>query len=197
MLPCVCIRSKIRPRRLVGQGQHRIIIWTNLEGITSPILHTKSKSHRFSGSGENFKRGFDIYRPRGTGRRVYQYRQLREDKDYTLFSFSPRTEKQWNQLPSQTCLAESLDIFKTQVAKIEYSRPNLSNLFNLSKHFSCSFYLSISELPLVFPLSYTSLTQLFRHCLYYSSSCAPLVIRLKVAGIPVYRQKQKEDRGSI
>ena len=148
MLLFKCIRSKIRPRRLVGQGQPRIIIWTNLEGITSPILHTKSKGHRFSASEENFKRDFVIYGPRGTGWRVYQYRQLREDNDYTLFCFSPRTVKQWTQLPSQTCLAESLDIFKTQVAKIEYSTPNLS------KYFSCSFYLSLSELPLVFPISH-------------------------------------------
>ena len=172
MLPFKCIRRKIRPRRLVGQGQPRIIIWTNLEGITSPILHTKSKGHRFSGSGENFKRDFDIYGSRGTGRRVYQYRQLREDKDYTLFSFSPRTEKQWTQLPSQTCLAESIDIFKSQVAKIEYPWPN----FCLSLNFLWSF------LSLI-----TSLTQLFRHCLYYSSSCTPLVKSLKVEGIPVYR----------
>ena len=62
----------------------------------------------------------DQYLQRGTGRRAYQYRQLRAEKDYTGFSFFPRTVIQWNQLPCQTCLAESLDIFKTQVAKIEH-----------------------------------------------------------------------------
>ena len=61
------------------------------------------------------------YLQRGTGRREYQYRQLRADKDYTRFSFFPRTVIQWNQLPSQICLAESLDSFKTQVSKIEHS----------------------------------------------------------------------------
>ena len=61
----------------------------------------------------------DQYLQIGTGRRAYQYRQLRADKDYTGFSFFPRTVMQWNQLPCQTCLAESLYIFKAQVAKIE------------------------------------------------------------------------------
>ena len=64
----------------------------------------------------------NLYLQRGTGRREYQYRQLRADKDYTRFSFFPRTVIQWNQLPSQICLAESLDSFKTQVARIEHSR---------------------------------------------------------------------------
>ena len=61
---------------------------------------------------------------KGTGRREYQYCQLRADKDYTRFSFFPRTVIQWNKLPSQICLAESLDSFKTQVSKIEHSRLN-------------------------------------------------------------------------
>ena len=55
----------------------------------------------------------NLYLQRGTGRREYQYRQLRADKDYTRFSFFPRTVIQWNQLPSQICLAELLDSFKT------------------------------------------------------------------------------------
>ena len=61
---------------------------------------------------------------RGTGRREHQYRQLRADKDYTRFSFFPRTVILWNQFPSHISLAESLDTFKTQVAKIEHSRLN-------------------------------------------------------------------------
>ena len=64
------------------------------------------------------------YLQRGTGRRDHQYRQFRADKDYTRFSFFPRTVIQWNQLPRQICRAESLDTFKTQVAKIEHSRLN-------------------------------------------------------------------------
>ena len=60
----------------------------------------------------------NLYLQRGTGRRECQYRQLRTEKDYTRF----RTVIQWNQLPSQICLAESLDSFKTQVARIEHSR---------------------------------------------------------------------------
>ena len=67
----------------------------------------------------------DQYLQRGSGRREHQYRQLRADKDYTLFSFFPRTVMQWNPLPSQTCLAESLDIFKTQVS----IRLTLDNFF--------------------------------------------------------------------
>ena len=64
----------------------------------------------------------NLYLQRGSGRREYQYRQLRADEDYTSFSFFPRTVIQWNQLPSQICLAQSLDSFKTQVARIEHSR---------------------------------------------------------------------------
>ena len=66
------------------------------------------------------------YLQRGTGRRdhQYDYRQLRADKDYTRFSFFPRTVIQWSQLSRQNCLAELLDTFKNQVAKIEHSRLN-------------------------------------------------------------------------
>ena len=64
----------------------------------------------------------DDYLTRGSGRRKHQYHQLRADKDYTRFSFFPRTVVQWNQLPVDTCLAESLDSFKTQVLKTQHSR---------------------------------------------------------------------------
>ena len=47
-----CNRKQIWPWPYVGQAQLRIIIWTNLEGPTSPMLHTKSQYHRPSGSGE-------------------------------------------------------------------------------------------------------------------------------------------------
>ena len=48
----------------------------------------------------------DWYSQRGIGQQEHQYLA---DKDYTRFSFFPRTVIQWNQLPSQICLAESLD----------------------------------------------------------------------------------------
>ena len=51
-IPFKCIRKQIWPWRIVGQGQSRIIIWTNLVGPTSPMLHTKSQGHRSSGCGE-------------------------------------------------------------------------------------------------------------------------------------------------
>ena len=66
----------------------------------------------------------ESYLKRGTGRREHQYRQLRADKDYTRFSFFPRTVIHWNEFPSHICLAESLNTFKTQVTKIEHSRHN-------------------------------------------------------------------------
>ena len=46
-----CIRKQIWPSCSVGQGQPMIIIWTNLEGPTSQMLHTKSQVHVPSGSG--------------------------------------------------------------------------------------------------------------------------------------------------
>ena len=49
------------------------------------------------------------YLQRGTGIRQYQYRHIRADKDYTRFSFFPRTVIQWNKLPSHICIADSLE----------------------------------------------------------------------------------------
>ena len=92
----------------------------------------------------------ESYLKRGTGRREHQYRQLRADKDYTRFSFFPRTVIQWNQLPSHICLTESLDNFKTQVAKIEHSRLNEFKEYLLSLCLSPFFFLlsfSVLSLP--------------------------------------------------
>ena len=62
IFPFKCIRKQIWPWRLVGQGQPRIIIWTNLVGPTSPMLHTKSQGHRPSGSGEeDFQMVFTLH----------------------------------------------------------------------------------------------------------------------------------------
>ena len=38
---------------LSKSGQPRIIIWTNLVGPTSQMLHTKSQGHKPTGSGED------------------------------------------------------------------------------------------------------------------------------------------------
>ena len=51
------IRKQIWPWRLVGQCQHRIIVLTNLVGLTFPMLHTKCQCHWHSGSGEKQFKG--------------------------------------------------------------------------------------------------------------------------------------------
>ena len=92
----------------------------------------------------------NLYLQRGTGGREYQYRQLRTDKDYTRFSFFPRTVIQWNQLPSQICLQESLDSFKTRVARIGSGTMNhlVQNISSISFVFSFLYFL----LPFQFSL---------------------------------------------
>ena len=124
------------------------------------------------------------YLQRATGRREYQYRQLRVDKDYTGFSFFPRTVIQWNQPPSQICLAESPDSFKTQVSKIEHSR------LYYTKTFLLSLFLSPSLLPSVFPIPYFSYLSfsilLLPFPFSHSTADNP-----QIEGIPVYWQKQK------
>ena len=52
--PFKCIWKQIWPGVKYNQGQPRIIIWTNLVGLSSLMLHTKSQGHRPSGSGEDF-----------------------------------------------------------------------------------------------------------------------------------------------
>ena len=42
IFPFKCIRKQIWPWSKAGQGQPRIIIWTNLVGPTTQMLHTKS-----------------------------------------------------------------------------------------------------------------------------------------------------------
>ena len=44
----------------MGQGQPRVIIWTNYDGEESPMLHTKFRRKRSTGSGD-FWRVFSIY----------------------------------------------------------------------------------------------------------------------------------------
>ena len=40
----------------LGQGQHRVIICTSYDGLESPMLHTKFRRNRSTGSGEDFLR---------------------------------------------------------------------------------------------------------------------------------------------
>ena len=53
--PFKCIRKQLWPWRKVGQGQPRIVIWTNLAGLTSPMLHTK---HTYIWFWRRFLKGF-------------------------------------------------------------------------------------------------------------------------------------------
>ena len=53
---------KIWPCRKIGQGQPRVIICTNYDGLESPMLHTKFCGNQPAGSGEeDFWRGFTTY----------------------------------------------------------------------------------------------------------------------------------------
>ena len=47
--------------RKIGQGPSKVIIWTNYDGLESPMLHTKFRENRPTGSGEDFWRVFTIY----------------------------------------------------------------------------------------------------------------------------------------
>ena len=49
-------RDQIWPCRKIGQGQPKVIIWTNLEVLEHSMLHTKFQSHLPFGSGEDFLR---------------------------------------------------------------------------------------------------------------------------------------------
>ena len=41
---------QIWPSRQIGQGQPRVIIWTNYDGLESPMLHTKFRGNRSAGT---------------------------------------------------------------------------------------------------------------------------------------------------
>ena len=53
--PYKSIREQIWPCHKVGQGQPRVIIWTNLVVLEHLMLHTKFQGHLPFGSGEDFK----------------------------------------------------------------------------------------------------------------------------------------------
>ena len=126
----------------------------------------------------------NLYLQRGTGRREYQYRQLRADKTTHAFPSSPgqsysgtsyqvKSAKQSNSIPSRL-------------------RPRGSSTldsFSL-KHFFYLFCLFLPLLPSAFPIFSSTLPHLLRYFYYHFPSCTPLVLILIVEGIPVYRQKQ-------
>ena len=57
---------QIWPCRKIGQGHSRVIIWTNYDGLESPMLHTKFSENRPAGSwDEDFWRVFTIYEDGG------------------------------------------------------------------------------------------------------------------------------------
>ena len=61
IFPMLSIRDQIWPCCKIGQGQPRVIIWTNYDGPKAPMLHTKPQGHWLFGSGEDFWRVFTIY----------------------------------------------------------------------------------------------------------------------------------------
>ena len=54
--PYKSIRDQIWPCRKIGQGQPRVIIWTNLVILEHPILHTNSRKIPFASSAFWFQR---------------------------------------------------------------------------------------------------------------------------------------------
>ena len=59
--PYKSIRDQIWPWRKIGQGQHKVIILTNLVVLEYSMLHTKFQGHRPFGSREDFFKVFTIY----------------------------------------------------------------------------------------------------------------------------------------
>ena len=56
------IRGQIWPCRKIGQGQPRVIIWTNLVVLEYPMLHTNFQGHQLFGSREeDFLKVFTIH----------------------------------------------------------------------------------------------------------------------------------------
>ena len=54
--PYKSIMDQIWPCRKIDQGQHRVIIWTNLVVLEYPMLHTNFQGHQLFGSREDFLR---------------------------------------------------------------------------------------------------------------------------------------------
>ena len=54
--PYKSIKDQIWPCRKIGEGQPRVIFWTNSVPLEHPMLHTKFQGHKPFGSGEDFLR---------------------------------------------------------------------------------------------------------------------------------------------
>ena len=52
LFPYKSIRDQIWPCRKIGQGQPRVIIWSNLVVLEHPMMHTKFQCHQPLGSRE-------------------------------------------------------------------------------------------------------------------------------------------------
>ena len=62
LFPTESLSYQIWPCRKIGQGQPRVISWTNYDGLEPPMLHTKFRGNRSASSGEeDFWRVFTIY----------------------------------------------------------------------------------------------------------------------------------------
>ena len=86
------------------------------------------------------------YVPHTETRALIPSAQSRLRHIYPVFSLSPNF--QWNQFTSQAFSSKALETFRTQISMIERSRLN-----TFTKNIS-SFYLSLTFLPSVFPLSF-------------------------------------------
>ena len=76
LFPYKSIRDQIWPFGKIGQGQPRVIIWTNYDGLKTPMLHTKPQGHLpFGSREEDFWRVFTIYGHGGHLGHVTQFPQ--------------------------------------------------------------------------------------------------------------------------
>ena len=57
--------SHVWRRRVKGQGQPKVIIWTTLILLEYPMLHTNYQCHRLIGSGEEFESILTIFGHKG------------------------------------------------------------------------------------------------------------------------------------
>ena len=125
----------------------------------------------------------NFYLQRGTGRREYQYHQLRADTVYTCYPSSPGQSYSGTSFPV---------IFAWQSRSIP-SRPRSRRSSTLDSIIPKQFFYLFVFLLLYFLLSFqfpTTLTHLFPYLYFHFPSRTPLVIILIIEGIPVYWQKQ-------
>ena len=73
---------QIGPCRKIGQGQPRVIIWTNYDGLESQMLHTKFRRNWSAGSGEE-----DFWFLYGRGRHLGHVTQMSRIKFEFILAF--------------------------------------------------------------------------------------------------------------